>query len=436
MPRRNSYLLLFFIVTCLACAWKVSPYGRVLMFAMDEIEQRALEKVGRKDLFEGAMQGMTDRLDVYSTYMPPAVAEEFEQAIDQQFGGVGMEVLLDPDTEQLTVASPLVGSPAYEAGIRAGDRILRIDGQSTQGLSLEDCVKRMRGKPGDPVMLTILRTDQDQPENVQIVRAVIQVESVLGDTRDPDGTWNYFLQGYDRIGYLRINSFNERTARELDDAVKWLVDHDMQGLVLDLRNDPGGLLDAAITICDMFIDSGTIVSIRQRDAERIVATYAAGAEGTYKDFPMAVLVNGYSASASEIVAACLQDHGRAVVVGQRSYGKGTVQELINLQPGQGTLKLTTSSYWRPSGKNIHRREGAGEDADWGVRPDKGYEVELDDKQMVELAVWRRNRDLSKANGKNGTPAAEDDSYFDPQLKKAIEYVRGKLQKPQPEAESP
>jgi len=430
MPRRNVYLLVFFSIACLACAAKVSPYGRVLSFAMDEIQHRSLQQIDREELFQGALEGMMNRLDAYSAYMPPAVAAEFEEVMDQEFGGVGMEVLLDPDTEQLTVASPLVGTPAYEAGIRAGDKILRIDGQSTQGLSLEDAVKRMRGKPGDPVMLTILHSDQTEPEDVQIVRAVIQVETVLGDTREPDGTWSYFLEGHDRIGYLRINSFSEKTADELSSAVKWLTEQGMEALILDLRNNPGGLLDAAIDVCKLFVDSGAIVSIRQRDPERIMHTFSANGESASTGFPMAVLVNRYSASASEIVAACLQDHGRAAVVGERSYGKGTVQELINLQPGQGTLKLTTSSYWRPSDKNIHRHEGAGEDEDWGVSPDEGCEVKLDDEQMTKLAVWRRNRDLAKVNGKKNSSGDDGTGapYFDPQLAKAIERVQKSLEK--------
>ena len=430
MPRRNSVLLLFFLVTCLACAAKVSPYGRVMVFALGEIEHRALEEVDPSELFQGALAGMTDRLDQYSTYMPPALADEFEEAIDQQFGGVGIEILLDPDTDQLTVASPLVGTPAYEAGIRAGDKILRIDGKSTQGLSLEDAVQRMRGRPGDPVMLTILHTDKQEPEDLQILRAVIHVDSVLGDTRAADGSWNYFLDGYDRIGYLRITSFGDETDEEVHEALDWLVEHDMQGLILDLRNNPGGLLDTAVKICNLLIDSGTIVSIRYRDPKQIQHTFSATAQGTYKGFPVAVLVNRYSASASEIVAACLQDHRRAVVVGERSYGKGTVQELINLQPGQGTLKLTTSSYWRPSNKNIHRSADATEEDDWGVSPDEGYERKLDQTEMAKLAVWRRNRDLFKAGDKAPSPDGDDDSYFDPQLELAVQYVQKEFQRPE------
>jgi len=428
MPRRNLYVLIFLTVACLACAMKVSRYGRVLAFAMDEIRHRSLKEVDQRELFQGALNGMMERLDRYSSYMPPKTADEFNQTMDQQFGGVGIEVLLDPKTEQLTVASPLVGTPAYRGGIRAGDKIVKIDDKSTQGMSLADAVERMRGKPGDPIRLTVLHPDATEPEEIEIIRDVIRVDTVLGDTRNADGSWNLFLEGHDRIGYLRINSFGKQTEGELEEALKWLAENEMRALVLDLRNNPGGLLPAAIGTCNLFIESGTIVSIRRRDPEQIDDVFQASPENTFAGFPMVVLVNGYSASASEIVAACLQDHARAAVVGTRSYGKGTVQELISLQSGQGMLKLTTSSYWRPSNKNIHHHEDDGDEDDWGVKPNEGLEVELDESETAKLAVWRRNRDIYRVHGEDGPPGEESPSepYFDPQLKKAVEHLQQQL----------
>jgi len=409
---------------------RVSRFGRVLAYAMSEIDHRYLERIDRRELFEGAMEGMMGRLDDYSAYIAPDVLGQFQETIDQEFGGVGIEILLDPKTKQLTVASPLVDTPAYKAGIRAGDKILRIDGKSTQGLSLEDASERMRGKPGDAVVLSILHPDETEPEDVPIVREMIQVRTVLGDTRNAEGVWNYFLdgEGYDRIGYLRINAFSEHTEQELEEALDWLAEHDMQALILDLRNNPGGLLEAAIRICDRFVHSGEIVSIRRRDG-RIEQTFPAHEEGTFSGFPMAVLVNQLSASASEIVAACLQDNKRgAAVVGERSYGKGTVQDLISLQTNQGMLKLTTASYWRPSGKNIHRPDGAPEDGQWGVSPDEGYEVKLEGDEISRLRDWRFHRDLYKPNGDNNLPGDNDpfEDYFDPQLARAIEYVQEQI----------
>ncbi|NQT15078.1 MAG: S41 family peptidase [Planctomycetes bacterium] len=423
MPRRNTILIVGVAIVCLMCASRSSRSGRILVYAMDQIGLRSLEEVKQRELLEGALEGMMRRLDDYSAYIPPDVLAKFQESLDSEFGGVGTEIMLDPETKQLTVASPLVGTPAYEAGVCAGDKILRIDGKSTQGLSIQDAADRMRGKPGDPVTLTILHLGDDEPEEIEIVRAIIRVDTVLGDTRNADGSWEYLLEGHEGIGYVRINSFAEQTDAELGKALETLLEGGAKGLILDLRNDPGGMLGAAIRVCDLFVDSGVIVTTRRRDGQ-IQDGYTATEEGTYGEFPMAVLVNGYSASASEIVAACLQDRDRAVVVGERTFGKGTVQELIGLEAKQGVLKLTVASYWRPSGKNIHRRSDDEEDDEWGVTPNEGYEVKLDEEQLVEVFAARVRRDASKLNHENGSdmedaPAVVD---VDLQLAKAVEYL--------------
>ncbi|NUQ62063.1 MAG: S41 family peptidase [Pirellulales bacterium] len=420
MPRRNLHLLWLAAVACLACYVRVDRQGRTFVFALNEVEDRYLEKVDRQGLFEGAMEGLMGRLDDYSAYISPNTLEEFQQTLNQEFGGVGIQILLDPDTKQLTVANPLVGSPAYEAGIRAGDRILRIAGESTQGLSLEDAAGRMRGKPGDPVTLSVLHPDETEPVDVEIVRAIIQEDAVLGDTRNADGSWDYFLEGYDKLAYLRINTFGDKTAEELRKVLSELDSQGMKGLIIDLRNDPGGLLGAAVDMCDLFVESGVIVTTRGRDGRVRRAIHATG-EAPYTKLPMAVLVNQYSASASEIVAACLQDHGRAVVVGERTYGKGTVQEIIELEGGQGAIKLTTSSYWRPSGRNIHRTSDAGDDAAWGVSPNPGYEVEVQDAELAKLVRWRLSRDLYRPSGVGSPDTKEDGLEADPQLIRAVEW---------------
>jgi carboxyl-terminal processing protease len=389
---------------------------------MRQIDGRALEKVSQSELFEGALEGMLSRLDRYSVHVPLELLADFQESLDGEFGGVGVEILMDPDTGLLTVTSPLPGTPAQKAGVRPGDRILRIDGQSTQGLSIDDARDRMRGKPGDPVTITVLRASEDEPIDIEIIRDVIKVGTVLGDRRNADGTWDYFLDGFDRIGYVRITSFSDQTVNELKEIVGELLNAKMCGLILDLRGNPGGLLEAAIETCDLFIKAGQIVSTRDRDAvaRRV---YEARSEQTFPDFPMVVLVNQLSASASEIVAACLQDHERAVVVGQRTFGKGTVQEIIPLERQQGLIKLTTASYWRPSGKNIHRRRDAGEDEGWGVEPNDGYEVVVEDEALRKLNQWRMDRDLYKNDQE---PQLDDDTYFDPQLARAIEYLEQRL----------
>jgi len=424
MPRRNFGLLLLITAVSLLCYQKVQTnrYGRTIVDAMDQIERRYLEPIDASTLFEGAMEGLVSRLDEYSAFISRSNMQEFEESIEQKFGGVGMEVAVDPKSKQLTVMSPLVGSPAYEAGIRAGDKILRIDDYSTQGLSLKDAVARMRGDPGDAVQLLILHEGETQPVEIKIVRAVVRVDTVLGDTRNSDGSWNFFLEGHDRVGYVRVNSFAEDTVDELQRALDWLTRHKMRGLILDLRNDPGGLLKAATDVCDLFIDSGVIVTIRPRDGQ-IAETHRATGNARYTDFPMVALVNQYSASASEIVAACLQDHGRATIVGQRTWGKGTVQEVLDLEDHQGALKLTTASYWRPSGKNIHRGREGGESDEWGVMPNDGCQVVVEGEELNQLRLWRVRRDVYKpppngAGAANGKP----DPVVDRQLAKALQCL--------------
>jgi carboxyl-terminal processing protease len=421
MPRRNVLWLILVAAVSLACYRQVQSnrYARVFGDALDVIHTRVLSPVDRDELFNGAMQGMMKKLDKNSRYTSAEEMQKFKEDINHEFVGVGMEVTMDPKTRSLMVISPIPNTPAAKEGILAGDRILRIDNQSTDGLSLNDAVKKMRGKPGAPVVLTVLHEGQDKPVDIKITREAVHEDTVQGDRRSPDGKWDYFLEGSDRIGYLRITGFAERTPRQFATALRWLIKHDMRGLVLDLRDNAGGRLTAATDICDMLINSGIIVTIRYRNEEE-TETFEAEDEETFPKFPMAVLVNGLSASASEIVAACLQDHGRAIVVGQRTYGKGTVQEIIHLSGGKGLMTLTIAEYRRPNGENIHRnpkKDRDDKDKDtWGVKPNKGYEVVLDEDQTAKLRRWMRRRNREKPS-QNGDAPGED-----PQLARAIEYL--------------
>lgn len=437
MPRRNSRVLLISLLVCLVCAPKVSRSARTFWYAMRQIESRYLAPVEEHDLFEGAMAGMTMALDDYSTYVAPAILEDFNEQLDREFGGIGIEIRIDSRTKYLTVSSPLVGTPAHAAGVRAGDRIERIDDESTQGLSIEDAAERLRGRPGEPVTLAIRPKGAKETRQVRLVRAVIHIDTVLGDTRRADGSWNYMLEDHPDIAYLRINSFGDQTGEQMRRVVSSVAEQGMKGLIIDLRDDPGGLLPAAIEICDMFLDpddpptvgpdgkiipAGLIVTTRDRTG-RVLDEYLASRDGTIDRIPIAVLVNRGSASASEIVAACLQDHKKAIVIGERSFGKGTVQEILNLHPDQGVLKLTTASYWRPSGRDINHREGADQ---WGVSPDPGFEIPLGEKEMADLQLARRMRDIAESYDPQDLQDESPPEFRDRQREAAIQWIEKRL----------
>ncbi len=433
MPFRNTLTIVIVSVLSLVCYQKATHnrYASTVSHAMEIIENNYVEEVASRELFEHAMQGMVHELDEYSDYIGPEYYQQFQQAMDQEFVGIGVEVEGPPAVEELRVVSPVYGSPAFRAGMRAGDVILEIDGVSTKTIDINAAVKRMKGLPGTRVTLLIRHVGEEQPIRLVVQRELIHTKSVLGDTIRKDGQWNYFLASEPRIGYVRVTTFGEQTASELREVLQF-KDHPLDALILDLRGNVGGLLEAAVETCDMFIDEGVIVSTRGRhaDDERI---YSATADGTILDpaITMVVLADRYSASASEIVAACLKDHHRAVVVGQRTWGKGTVQNVIPLERGTSAIKLTTASYWCPSGKNIHRSRNATEEDDWGVRPSTGMEVVLTDEQCRALYEWRRARDVlsNDAEAAKVEPAPPAVPFHDAQLERALEYLRTKLAKP-------
>ena len=428
MPRRNLAVLIAVSMISLACYQRANRrYGEMydtFAGAMDTIQARYVEPVDDRELFEGAMTGMVGQLDEHSAFFPPREYNELQDDLDQEFGGIGIQVGLDAETQVLTVTSPLVGTPAYRAGILAGDKILEVDGKSTDGFTMDEAMTALRGEPGEMVRLKVLHLSDTEPVVMEIVREIIEIETVLGDAHAADGSWNFVLEEHPEIGYVRITQFGQNTAAELEEALDWLAERETEALILDLRNDPGGLLDAAIEVCDLFVERGLIVSTRGRGGEEL-ESWTAEADGTFSGFPMVVLVNGYSASASEIVAACLQDHERAAIVGQRTYGKGSVQDVIPLENNNSALKLTIASYWRPSGKNIHQLRDAKEDAEWGVLPDPGLEVKIEAEAFEKLFLARRDRDVVRPAA--SAPSAGPLERHDPQLDKAVEHLLPQLE---------
>jgi carboxyl-terminal processing protease len=385
-------------------------------------------------LVEDMINGGLERLDPHSQYINPKEYKQFDKQSEGKFGGVGIQVGYDRQNRGvLTVISPMVGTPAYEAGILAGDVIVKIDGKATDSLRMSEAVDLIQGDPGQKVVLTVLHEGSKEPVDVPIVRAIIVVPSVLGDARKA-GTpqqWDYMIDKTDRIGYIRLINFSKTAAQELREAVKALEKEGVRGLVLDLRNNPGGLLKAAVEISDLFLTEGRIVSTKGRNHKEEI--YDAKAEGTLltpaEKYPMAVLINKYSASASEIVSAALQDHGRAVVVGERSYGKGSVQNIILMEHDTSALKLTTASYWRPSGKNIHRFPDSKEADDWGVKPNPGFEVPLKDDERLEYLLYRNDRDVVRTKPRPPSKDGKEKKPFaDRVLDKALEHLKKEVRK--------
>lgn len=352
---------------------------------LDMVERYYVRDVTRNELVEGAVRGMLQELDPHSSFMDKEEFEEMQVSTSGEFSGIGIEISMR--NGQLVVVSPIEDTPAYEAGLKSGDVIIEIDGEPTEGISLIDAVRKIRGKKGSAVKLTVLHKDTKTPDRVNIVRDTIPIISVKSEVLE---------NGY---GYLRITRFNEHTTDELHEALtKIKKAGPLKGVVLDLRNNPGGLLDQAVSVCDTFLADGMIVYIQGKDPNSR-KDYVARKQSDDLNVPMVVLINAGSASASEIVAGAMQDHHRALLIGDPTFGKGSVQTIIPLADGGG-MKLTTALYYTPSGRSIQAE---------GIQPDMN--IPLADPQDNPLVV--RESDLNKhlennGNGKKKKSAKDDD----------------------------
>ena len=332
--------------------------------------------------------GAFAELDPFTSMIWPSDIEEFNKSTQGEFSGVGIQIQLDDDGS-LRVVSPLEDSPGYQAGIKAGDIITKINGKNAKGISLNQAVKNITGKAGSKVNLTI-RSEDGTVKDYDIVRKTIKVASVKGWRHLPGGGWDYFIDAQNKIAYLRMTNFTKMTSDELDRAILEMQAQGVKGMILDLRYNPGGLLTAATEVTDKFLSGGTIVSTRaDRDTPNQPTEARARTDADeVNELPMVVLVNQYSASASEIVSGALKDQKRAMIVGERTFGKGSVQMLFPLAGRSAYLKLTTSHYYLPSGKCIHREENSTE---WGVDPD--VTVEMTPEQMRAAIDARQELDV-------------------------------------------
>ncbi len=439
MPRRNLFAILAVGVISLASFGHTEGapgddlmelYG-LFVDAVERVEANYVRPVDRKELLENALRGMLAELDPHSSYFSEEEWGQFRKQIEGSFTGIGVSIEIDLRTRQLKVLAPLPGSPAYAAGILPGDLILEVDGKATEGMTRDQAVEALQGRPGTQVTLKVRHPRASEPETITVSRAIIELPSVMADSRKPDDSWDFMLDHDKNIGYIRITNFVQNTAPELQAALEDLVQQGAKGLVLDLRDNPGGLLSSAVEVSDLFLGDGKIVTTKGRNQRD--KSYEAEDQAADLDIPLAILVNQHSASASEIVSAALQDHKRAVIVGQRSFGKGSVQNILPLDNGESILKLTVATYWRPSGKNIHRFKGAADSDDWGVLPDESMEVKLSPSEYTEWATARRERDLiSRLNpAKEGDEPKPDKTVLhkgidDKQLDKALEAVEQRI----------
>jgi len=377
------------------------------------IQKDYVEETKSKDLVYGAIKGMLETLDPHSAFMPPNMFKEMQEETKGRFEGLGIEITVTDGI--LTVVSPIEGTPAFRAGVLAGDQIIKIDGELTKNFTLVDSVKRMRGPRGTKVTITIMREGLTKPKDFTLVREVIPVRSVRHELLEK----NY--------GYVRISQFQEKTDSDFEKAMKALEEESkgaLKGLVLDLRNNPGGLLDQAVKISDHFIDSGIIVSIDGR-REEAKQKWPAHPDGTVTRYPLVVLVNGGSASGAEIVAGAIQDHGRGILVGTQTFGKGSVQTIIPLKDGSG-LRLTTARYYTPSGRSIQAK---------GIVPDiivKPSRPEEEKESVTPKLPAEKDLERHLMDGEKGGPKekekpkkeeVKEKKLVDNQLERALELLK-------------
>jgi carboxyl-terminal processing protease len=367
--------------------------------------------------------GAFAELDPFTSMIWPNDLEEFNKTTQGEFSGVGIQIQSDEDGS-LKVVSPLEDSPAYKAGIKAGDIVTHIDGKNAKGITLNQAVKTITGPKGSPVTLTV-RSPDGKVKDYAIRRDTIKVASVKGWMHLPGGGWNFFVDDANKIGYMRMTNFTKETADELDRALAEMARKGAKAVVLDLRYNPGGLLTAATDVSDKFLDGGTIVSTHpDRETGNAPTIATAKPDDDDSPLPLVVLVNQYSASASEIVSGCLKDHKRALIVGERTFGKGSVQMLFPLTDRSAYLKLTTSHYYLPLGRCIHREENSQE---WGVDPD--VTVEMTPEQMRAAIDARQELDVLR-DAQAAPAEGEQEKLNDvaPQVRDTVQGVKNDKEK--------
>ncbi|MFN0117242.1 MAG: S41 family peptidase [Elusimicrobiota bacterium] len=373
---------------------------KLLLDVYQQVLQNYVTEVNPQELIYGAAAGLVGSLDPFSQFMLPEAREEMQTVTEGQFGGLGIRIMLQDNW--LTVITPMPDTPAYRAGVLPEDKIIAIDDQSTQGISLQEAVKKLRGAPKTQVKVTVARVGAKEPLVFNLIRENIAISSVKAKIIKDD------------IGYIRISEFIEPTLKDLENSLKDLSKKGMKNLVLDLRNNPGGLLTSAIDVSKEFIgDQKLIVFTEGRAQPR--QDFKAGQSAPYKKLPIVVLINRGSASGSEIVAGAMQDLGRAVLIGSETFGKGSVQSVISLEDGSG-LRLTTAKYYTPSGRSIHRDPKTGKG---GITPD----IIIDVEREVEAKLQAQTEEIYAKGQESHLAVPDKDRVKDVALERAIEVLK-------------
>ncbi|MBB6431684.1 S41 family peptidase [Algisphaera agarilytica] len=425
-----AVLLAFFVTYRGAWARSTSTLEHIdlLVDLRYELANEYVDEPDQQELIEGAIDGMIESLDdPYTQYFPQEEFEAFNESVRAEFTGIGAEVTIE--NNRLHIVTPLEDSPAWKSGVMAGDTVMAIEGEDTLNMPINEAISKLKGPAGTDVSITVRHASGEEVD-ITITRAKIEVQTVRGFKRNADHSYNYFLDPENKVGFIRLTQFSERTTPEVLEALQELKGQGIRALVIDMRYNPGGLLNAAVDISDMFLEEGqTIVSVRGRKVPEQV--YKSTSDTLLPEIPVVVLANSFSASASEIVAGALADNGRALFVGERTFGKGSVQQVKRLLGNNaGALKITNAYYYLPSGRNIHRRNKA-EDEAWGVDPSENAYVPMTPDQRRERLEARQAQDIINAN--NGqehsetvTPEWINETLKDPQLAAALTAILGKL----------
>src|SRR3954447_10113537 len=420
---RIAWLLSFLLLAVCAlrspsAAQRDSDYlfVRTLVDIQRQVVTNYVDPVDETKLEQAAIDGMLNQLDPFTNYVPPQRSEDFDRMLEGTFKGIGIE-LNQLENGQMEVVTPIDGSPAFKAGVLAGDIILKVNGESIEGLRRPDVVKRIADTPLDTDVRLRVRHETGEEADLAMRRQEIVLPTIKGYERNQDGSWDWYVCDNPKIAYVRLTQFTPTTFTAIRDTLNDLLKQGMSGLILDLRWNPGGQLDQAVEVVDLFISEGIIVSTKGRNRPEDVKM--AKAPGTLPRFPMIVLVNEHSASAAEIVAGSLMDNKRAAVLGERSYGKGSVQEVIKLEGDNGELKLTVAYYYLPSGRLVHHKKGA---TTWGVEPqisvpmDEAAERKVADER---LSLEKFKRASTKPTTKATNPATQP---ADIQLQRAVDTL--------------